>query len=87
MKKLRYALEFTEALHSRKPRRRKRFTKAVKSLQDSLGQLHDGVVCRSLVTLNSWIIAPNPGAKGERRLVRQADRAMRRLRKAGPYWR
>jgi inorganic triphosphatase YgiF len=86
MKKLRYALEFTEALHLRRARRRKKFAKSLKGLQESLGQLHDAVVCRSLVTLNSWIMAPNPSAMGERRLVRDADRAMRRLRRIGPYW-
>jgi CHAD domain-containing protein len=86
MKKLRYALEFTEALHRRKPLRKKKFAKTAKDLQDSLGQLHDAVVCCSLVTLNSWIMAPRPSAKSERRLVHDADRALRRLRKIDSYW-
>jgi CHAD domain-containing protein len=86
MKKLRYALEFGSALHKRRPRRKKRIMKSVKELQGALGDLHDLVVCRSLVTLNSWMAAPNPSAQTERRLVRDADRALRRLRKTGAYW-
>jgi len=86
MKKLRYALEFAQALHKRKPRRRKKFIKTVKDLQESLGDLHDIVIARSLVTLNSWLAAPGSSARRERRLVRDADRAMHRLSKLGPYW-
>jgi inorganic triphosphatase YgiF len=86
MKKLRYALEFGSALHKRRPRRKKRIMKSVRELQGALGDLHDLVVCRSLVTLNSWMAAPNPSAQTERRLVRDADRALRRLRKTGAYW-
>ena len=86
MKKLRYALEFTEALHRRKSRSRKRFTRKVKALQESLGELHDAVIAGSIVTANSWLLTPARSRKGERRLVRDADRALRGLRKIGPYW-
>ncbi len=87
MKKLRYALEFTAALHTRRPRRQKKFKKAVKDLQNSLGDLHDIVTARSLVTLNSWISATGPSKKDERHLVRDADRSLNRLCKIGAYWR
>jgi inorganic triphosphatase YgiF len=87
MKKLRYALEFVDALHTRKPGRRKKFAKIVKALQESLGDLHDIVTARSLVTVNSWLMTPGLSAKKERHLVRDADRAIHRLRKVGPYWR
>jgi inorganic triphosphatase YgiF len=86
IKKLRYALEFGNALYRRKGRRKKKFMKTLKLLQRALGDLHDGVVCRSLVTLNSWMAAPNPSADGEGRLVQDADRALHRLRKTGAYW-
>jgi inorganic triphosphatase YgiF len=86
MKKLRYALEFADALHSQQPRRKEKLAKVVKGLQDSLGDLHDIVTARSLVTLNSWLMAPGRSATDERRLVRDADRAMKRLRKVGAYW-
>ncbi|HZC37512.1 MAG TPA: CHAD domain-containing protein, partial [Sphingomicrobium sp.] len=86
MKKLRYTLEFADALHTHRPRRKKRFAKLVKDLQGTLGDLHDIVTARSLVTLNSWLMSPGQSAKDERRLVRDADRAMTRLRMAGPYW-
>ena len=86
MKKLRYALEFAAALHKGKPRRRKKFMKTVKGLQESIGNLHDIVTARSLVTLNSWLAAPGSSPKREQRLVRDADRALRRLSKVGSYW-
>lgn len=86
MKKLRYALEFTQGLHPQRPRRSRKFTKKVKALQDSLGELHDRVIAASITTANSWLLAPSRCRKGERRLVRDADRAIRRLRKIGPYW-
>jgi CHAD domain-containing protein len=86
MKKLRNALEFADALHTRKPRRKKKFMEKVKAAQESLGSLHDIVIANSLVTLNSWLLAPGPSEKDEQKMVRDADRAMRQLRKIGPYW-
>jgi CHAD domain-containing protein len=86
IKKLRYALEFADALHTRKAGRKKKFTKRVKELQESLGDVHDIVVARSMVTINSWLETPGQSSRDERRLVRQADRTMCRLRKVGPYW-
>jgi triphosphatase len=87
MKKLRYALEFSGALHTHKAGRKKKFTKRVKELQEFLGDLHDIVIARSMVTINSWLETPDQSSKDDRQLVRQADRAMHRLRKIGPYWR
>lgn len=86
MKKLRYALEFTQALHRQRPRCGKKFTKKVKVLQDSLGELHDRVIAASMATTNAWLRAPSRCRKDERQLVREADDAIRRLRKIGPYW-
>ena len=86
IKKLRYALEFTEVLHPSKPRRRGKFMKAVKEMQGSLGDLHDIVIARSIGTLNSWLLAPGPSSKEEKGMVRDAGRALHRLNKIGPYW-
>ncbi|HEX8938458.1 MAG TPA: CHAD domain-containing protein [Sphingomicrobium sp.] len=85
-KKLRYALAFFDALHRRRPHRKKRFTKRIKVLQESLGRLHDEVIAGTIATADSWLAAPNRTPRSKRRLVRDADRAIRRLRKAGPYW-
>jgi CHAD domain-containing protein len=86
VKKLRYALEFVDALHDRKTRRKRRFRRALKKAQDSLGDLHDMVTARSLVTLNSWLRGPDLSRKAQRRLVRDADRRLARLRDTDPYW-
>lgn len=86
VKKLRYALEFVDALPCRRARRKRRFRKTLEKVQDSLGKLHDIVTARSIVTLNSWLVGPEAFSKGERRLVREADRRLARLRNTGPYW-
>lgn len=87
VKKLRYALEFTESLHSRRPRRKRKFGKALKEVQDLLGSLHDIVTAGSMMLLNSWLATEHPSAKRQKQLVRGADRGIARLRKVGPYWR
>lgn len=86
VKRLRYALEFIGALQVRKQGRRKSFERDLASLQESLGLLHDLVAGRALVALNSWIKADQSG-RNEESLARDADRAIGRLLKAGPYWR
>jgi CHAD domain-containing protein len=86
VKKLRYALEFTQGLHSRRARRKREFGKALKEAQQSLGALHDIVTASSMMTLNPWLATKQPSARRQKRLVRDADRAIARLRKAGPYW-
>jgi inorganic triphosphatase YgiF len=87
MKKLRYALQFAGALQTRKPRRKEKFAKAAKEVQQSLGKLHDIVTARSLSTLNSWLTMEHPSTKAKQRLVRKANVGIKRLRGAGPYWR
>jgi hypothetical protein len=44
------------------------------------------VTARSLVTLNSWLGGPDLSRKAQRRLVRDADRRLARLRHTDPYW-
>jgi inorganic triphosphatase YgiF len=86
VKKLRYALEFVEGLQRLPPRRKRKFEKGLKQLQESLGELHDMVTARSMVALNSWLATPEARSKDQRRLALDADRAMRRLKGLGAYW-
>jgi len=86
VKKLRYALEFVEGLQRLPPRRKRKFEKGLKQLQESLGQLHDMVTARLMVALNSWLATPEARSKDQRRLALDADRAMRRLKGLGAYW-
>jgi triphosphatase len=85
VKKLRYGLEFADALHGNS-RHKKRFTKTLKRAQEALGGLHDIVTARSLVSLNSWLMTEEVSAGQERHLVRAADGAFTKLKKTGPYW-
>jgi inorganic triphosphatase YgiF len=85
IKKLRYALEFVRPLHVQHGGRRRRFRKRLEAVQESLGKLHDSVVARSMIASGvPGIIPTRP--KQERKAVRKADRAVRRLRQASPYW-
>jgi CHAD domain-containing protein len=86
VKKLRYALEFTEGLHCRRRGRKRKFGKALKEAQQSLGALQDIVTAGSMMTLNRCLATKQPSARQQKHLVRDADRALSRLRKAGPYW-
>jgi triphosphatase len=81
VKKLRYALEFVAALHADE-KDRKKFGKAMEAVQDSLGYFHDIIVARTLLA-----VKPKRAADEERRHLRDAKRALRQLRKIGPYWR
>ena len=85
IKKLRYALEFTEALHP--PQDRRKFAMAVEDLQEALGHLNDLVVARTLVAANAWPLEPFEPGNEERGFLREADHATDRLRKIGAYWR
>ena len=87
IKKLRYALEFVEALHAHESKRQKAFATAVEELQEALGHLNDAVVARSLVTADVWPIEPVRLSDPEHKLLDEAERAIGRLRKIGPYWR
>jgi CHAD domain-containing protein len=87
IKKLRYVLEFVEALHAHERHRQKRFAGAVEDLQESLGEMNDLVVARSLVSSDAWPILPDQGSDEERELLHRSDHALARVRKIGPYWR
>lgn len=85
-KKLRYALEFADGLFTGEPARKLKFAKRVKRVQESLGSLHDMVTAASIITLNSWLEAKEPSAKHKKRLAHDADHAIARMRRIGPYW-
>ena len=87
IKKLRYAVEFAEALHVRESHRQLKFGNAVEDLQEALGDLNDLVVASSLVRSAAWPLVPEEPSDDERRLLRESGHALDRLRKVGPYWR
>ena len=84
-KKLRYALEFMAPLHGPGGAARKTFKKSLEAVQESLGKLHDSVVARSMIASGVPGVLQAKG-KEKRKAVRGADRAVRRLRHARPYW-
>jgi len=85
VKKLRYALEFMAPIHGQGGGRRRKFKRSLEAVQESLGKLHDAVVARSMIASGVPGVLP-PTGKERRRAVREADRAVRRLRHARPYW-
>ncbi|MEP6982394.1 MAG: CHAD domain-containing protein [Sphingomicrobium sp.] len=87
VKKLRYALEFMQALYEHERERQRRFASAVEALQEALGELNDVVVARSLVASDAWLIAPDEPSERERALLRDSEDALHHLRGIGPYWR
>jgi triphosphatase len=87
VKKLRYALEFVAALHSRERKRQRRFAKRLERLQDELGVLNDAVVARTVDVPGLWGAAQPRSEADERTHLREAKFALRGMRKAGPYWR
>jgi inorganic triphosphatase YgiF len=81
VKKLRYALEFFQALFRSEAHEQKRFGASVEDLQESLGALND------IVTARRFAFHDDAGdQRKEQRLVRQSERAFRRLAEIGPYW-
>lgn len=86
VKKLRYALQFADALYSGRPRRKRKFSEGLKQVQKSLGSLHDIATAASMMMLNPWLATEQPSSRHQRRLSRNTDDAIDRLRKAGPYW-
>jgi inorganic triphosphatase YgiF len=83
IKKLRYALEFLGPLHDLGSGNRKGFTKALVGLQETLGDLND------LVTADEFTHAgvdTGPDVVDREELIARAQRKLKRLRKAGPYW-
>ena len=86
VKKLRYALEFADGLHPGNRRRKAKFGRAVRDVQQSLGRLHDDVTAASMMALNSWLSTEPTSRTKRTRLAHHADQAIARLRRIGPYW-
>jgi len=86
-KKLRYALEFTWALHDSRRKRRGKFADKIEALQEELGHLHDLVTARSLMAEWPMVRHSAGDKKHEKAQVRRAQRALRKMRKIGRYWR
>lgn len=86
-KKLRYALEFVAALHLNEQDRQRKFAKGIEDLQETLGQLNDLAVARTLVGVDSWPIELHEPDEAERALIHDAGRSLDHLRDAGAYWR
>jgi CHAD domain-containing protein len=87
-KKLRYALDFVQPLHSGAERKQKQFTKSLERLQDSLGKLNDAVTARELWRRFGQGL-PRPKSdehEVEGKRLRSAQASLDRLRKIGPYW-
>lgn len=86
-KKLRYALEFVAALHLNQRDRQKKFAKSIEDLQETLGQLNDLAVARTLVIADTWPIDLHEPNEAERALLHDAGRSLDHMRDAGAYWR
>ena len=84
IKKLRYAIEFFDGLYPASKRKRT-FAEAVEELQEALGHLNDLATARSLAN------GQNPEwwrDQGEEiAQLRSAETALKRLARAGPFWR
>lgn len=85
-KKLRYALEFVAALHLNERERQRKFAKGIEDLQETLGQLNDLAVARTLVTADAWPIELHEPDEAERALLHDAGRSLDHLRETGAYW-
>jgi triphosphatase len=86
-KKLRYALEFTASLHSDDPDEQRKFARGIEDLQESLGQLNDVAVARTMSAANTWLIELHQRDAAERALIDDAGHSLDRLRDIGRYWR
>jgi CHAD domain-containing protein len=95
-KKLRYACDFFDALHSRKTtsKPRRKFMAALEQLQGDLGNLNDIVTARELnLTLSARIGIDLASVESEatdqqiEALLASAESAHGDLTKAGPFWR
>ena len=83
VKKLRYGLEFLQALHAKAGRKQKRFLNALEALQESLGELNDIATARQMDLLG----VPNAIDPAEEpALIAKAQRRFKRLKKLGPFW-
>lgn len=85
-KKLRYAVEFLQALYPHARLDEKRFANAIEELQESLGKLNDMATARTIAGVpanDGWLI----GSIEERRHLVSAEQALRELKRVGPFWR
>ena len=84
VKKMRYAVEFFDALYPRS-KARKRFGTAIEFLQEALGKLNDLATARTLAASDGtewW-----QEQSDELQHLRDAESALRDLQRAGPFWR
>lgn len=88
-KKLRYAIDFFASLFpgDQARRRAKRLTKAVRALQDELGELHDAAVAPATLKRVHVPRAEWPAMPKRKRLVKRADARFERLFDRRPFWR
>ncbi|HET6941302.1 MAG TPA: CHAD domain-containing protein [Sphingomicrobium sp.] len=88
IKKLRYALDFVQALHTSAGRKQKQFYKSVERLQESLGKLNDLVTMRALWRKFGHKLPRSRSEEHEveEKCLRAAQASLDRLRKIGPYW-
>jgi CHAD domain-containing protein len=88
IKKLRYALDFVQPLHTGAGRKQKQFYKSVERLQESLGKLNDLVTARSLWRKFGHKLPRSRSGEREveEKCLRAAQASLDRLRKIGPYW-
>lgn len=95
VKKLRYGLEFLQALHQDQARRQKKFLRAIEGLQEELGHLNDLVTARTIAvevgqagTESVSAAASDIGASSaEAQHLADAERHFRALKRAAGYWR
>ena len=83
VKKLRYGLEFLQALHEGAGEKQGHFLNALEAFQETLGHLNDIATARELAIPGvPDVIDP----KQEPKLLAKAQRRFRRLKALGPYW-
>lgn len=95
VKRLRYAAEFFTGLFDR-PRRERRFLKALETVQDAFGALNDLAVARDRIPAEARLTAPEIAFAAGRLIGRRerdgaalraaSDRAFTRLADARPFW-
>ncbi|MNJ43384.1 CHAD domain protein [compost metagenome] len=95
VKRLRYAAEFFTGLFDR-PRRERRFLKALETVQDAFGALNDLAVARDRIPAEARLTAPEIAFAAGRLIGRRerdgaalraaSDRAFARLADARPFW-
>lgn len=87
-KKLRYAAEFFAGLFpaDTAQKRAKRLAKAVRALQEHLGELHDIAVAPAILKSAGVPRASWPTLPKRARLVERADASFERLLERKPYW-